>query len=290
MISGETRLISGLSALSAHYDLLLCDVWGVVHNGQKAHPVAGEALANFRTGGGTVVMVSNAPRPASDVIPQLERLGVRSDAYDRVVTSGDVARQMIAERPGKALRFQGPARDYTLIEGLDAPLAEPENAEYIVCTGFDDDETQTPADYAGELELMAKRGLTMICANPDLVVERGHKLIACAGLMGQAYEKLGGKVIYPGKPYLPIYHQAIEIATKIRGSQPEKPRIMGVGDAIRTDIEGAKNLGVSSLMVLRGIHTAEVFGSDGAINQAGWPGWLAQQTARPTYALPDLVW
>ncbi len=290
MTFAGTELVTGLGALAASYDVLLCDVWGVVHNGQRAHPAAGEALARFRQGGGTVVLVSNAPRPHDDVIPQLARLGVRSDAWDRIVTSGDVARQMIAARPGERARFQGPERDYTLLAGLDAPLSGPGEADYIICTGFDDDETQSPADYAGELAVMARRGLTMICANPDLVVERGDKLIPCAGLMAQAYEKLGGKTIYPGKPHAGIYQQALAIAGQLRNAPVAASRVMGVGDAIRTDIAGAKGQGLASLMVMRGIHTAEIFDAAGAVLQSQLPGWFASQDAQPTYALADLVW
>lgn len=290
MTIAGTELVTGLGALAARYDLLLCDVWGVIHNGQSAHPSAGEALARFRQHGGTVVLVSNAPRPHDDVIPQLDRLGVRRDAWDRIVTSGDVARQMIAARPGERARFQGPERDYTLVAGLDAPLVGPSEADYIICTGFDDDETQSPTDYADELGVMARRGLTMICANPDLVVERGDRLIPCAGLMAQAYDKLGGAVIYPGKPHAAIYSQALAIAAQLRNAPVAPSRVMGVGDAIRTDIAGAKGQGIASLMVMRGIHTAEIFGADGKVKEAALPDWFAAQDAQPTYALADLIW
>jgi HAD superfamily hydrolase (TIGR01459 family) len=290
MTVAGTELVTGLGALADRYDVLLCDVWGVIHNGEYAHPAAGEALARFRDAGGTVVLVSNAPRPHDDVIPQLERLGVRRDAWDRIVTSGDVARQLIAARPGQRARFQGPERDHTLFAGLDAPLAAPGQADYIICTGFDDDEVQTPADYAGELAVMARRGLEMICANPDLVVERGNRLIPCAGLMAQAYEALGGKTIYPGKPHAPIYAQALAMAGQLRNAPVAQARVMGVGDAIRTDIAGAQAQGVASLMVMRGIHSRELFDATGGLHHAALPGWFARQDAQPTYALADLVW
>jgi len=211
-VAAAPRLVDGLRELAGGIDVLLCDVWGVVHNGQSAHPAACAALETYRAGGGLVVMVSNSPRPSPDVIPQLLGYGVTRSSFDRIITSGDLTRQMITARAGQPLLHLGPGRDHTLFAGLDAPRAGVEDAEYCVCTGFADDESETPDDYAAILAAMAARGLTMICANPDLIVERGHRLIPCAGAMAQVYEKLGGETIYAGKPHRPVYEQALAIA------------------------------------------------------------------------------
>jgi HAD superfamily hydrolase (TIGR01459 family) len=283
----EPELIDGFSRLAGAIDVLICDVWGVVHNGQNAHAAACDALQRFRAGGGTVVMVSNAPRPADDVIPQLLRFGVPREAFDSIITSGDLTRSLIAERAGQGVLHLGPPRDLTLFEGLDAPFATAETAQYCVCSGFADDERETPADYADVLEQMARRRLTMICANPDLIVERGHKLIPCAGAMAEAFEALGGSTIYAGKPHQPVYRKALALAEALRGTRPDLARVKAVGDAIRTDVAGAAGMGLDAILLLDGIHWADVGRED-------WPAqfrpWLARQSATPRYVMERLVW
>lgn len=286
-MSGEARLVSGFNDLSCTLDVLICDVWGVVHNGQKAHVAAVAALEMFRASGGTVIMVSNSPRPSVDVIPQLLGYGVSTKAFDRIITSGDLTRQMIVERPGQTIVHLGPNRDHTLFAGLDVQLASSGTADYCICTGFTDDETETADDYSGTLATMARRGLTMICANPDLIVERGHKLIPCAGAIALAYEKLGGKTIYAGKPYQAVYQQALVLAAGVRGNSVELSRVAAVGDAIRTDIAGASALGVRSILLLDGIHWGDV-GREGWESQ--YQPWLARQAFQPTYVMLRLVW
>lgn len=286
-IAGEPRLVPGLSSLSGTIDVLICDVWGVVHNGQKAHVAAVAALELFRAAGSTVIMVSNSPRPSVDVIPQLVGYGVSTRAFDRIITSGDLTRQMIGERAGQSIVHLGPNRDHTLFANLDIKLAGAEAADYCICTGFSDDEMETPADYADTLEIMARSGLVMICANPDLIVERGHKLIPCAGAMAVAYEKLGGKTIYAGKPYQPVYQQALTLAAQVRGKTTEMSHVAAIGDAIRTDIAGASALGVRSILLLDGIHWGDVGRDDW---QENYGAWLSKQAFKPTYIMPRLVW
>jgi HAD superfamily hydrolase (TIGR01459 family) len=284
---GTPRLVSNFNVLSCSIDVLICDVWGVVHNGQKAHVAAVAALEMFRAGGSTVIMVSNSPRPSVDVIPQLVGYGVSTTAFDRIITSGDLTRQMIKDRPGQSIAHLGPNRDHTLFADLDVQRASPETADYCICTGFTDDETETPADYAATLAIMARRGLVMICANPDLIVERGHKLIPCAGAMAEAYEKLGGQTIYAGKPHQTVYHQALALAAEVRGEPPELGRVAAIGDAIRTDVAGAHALEVRSILLLDGIHWGDVGRDD-------WPAryqdWLARQAFQPTFVMTRLVW
>lgn len=281
------QIIDTLGAVADSIDVLICDVWGVVHNGQTAHPQACAALERLRAGGATVVMVSNAPRPGDDVIRQMLHYGVTRESFDRIITSGDVSRGLIADRSGQSVYHIGPPRDHTLFAGLDVVMAGPETADFCVCTGFFDDERETPADYAQTLALMQRRGLTMICGNPDLIVERGHRLIPCAGAMAEAYEALGGTAIYAGKPHAPVYMLALELAGQLRGAPIDTGRVMAIGDAIRTDIAGAAGLGVESILLLDGIHWQDVGGES-------WPenvdGWLARQSYQPSYVMRKLTW
>lgn len=281
------RLLDSFGEIAPLIDVLICDVWGVVHNGQNAHPQACAALERFRAGGGTVVMVSNAPRPGPDVIAQMTQYGVTLGSFDRIVTSGDVTRGLIAERAGQRAFHIGPERDLPLFEGLDVTLAGPEEADYCVCTGFLDDERETPADYAGTLATLARRGLTMICGNPDLVVERGARLIPCAGAMAEAYEAIGGAAIYAGKPHRPVYDRALALAAELRGRPVDMGRVMAVGDAVRTDVTGAVGIGVPAILLLDGIHWHDAGAEDW---RGSYTAWLARQAAQPAYVMRKLAW
>jgi HAD superfamily hydrolase (TIGR01459 family) len=273
--------------IAPRIDLLICDVWGVIHNGKVAYQQACDALASFRAGGGFVVLVSNAPRPSTSVIDMLNGLRVPAAAYDRVVTSGDLSRALIARRgPVKAL-FLGPDRDHGLFDGLPVTLTGADAAELCICSGFRNDETETPADYADDLAALAARQIDMICANPDLVVERGHRLIPCAGAMAAAYADLGGPVLYAGKPHLPIYEEALAIAAAERDREPDHGRVMAIGDAIRTDIAGARRLGVPSILLLQGIHWQEAGAEDW---RARHQAWLQGQPVLPDVVMPRLAW
>jgi len=281
-----TRPLSGYSEIADRFDLCLCDVWGVVHNGVAAFGSAVEALVAMRARGTTVVLVTNAPRPNAQIERQLDGFGVPREAWDAIVTSGDVCRALIQARAGRPMFRLGPDRDLPLIAGLDAPETQPEEAEYVLCTGLFDDETDTAATYAGLLAGFAARGLEMICANPDLVVERGGRIVPCAGSVALAYEELGGKVIYAGKPHRPIYERALALAEERRGTPVARDRICAIGDAIRTDIAGADAFGATGIMVLAGIHAQDLM-------EVSWHqrhGWLDRQSHRPAYALPHLVW
>lgn len=285
-----TGIIDGLAPLAGSYDVILCDVWGVLHDGIKAFPEAGDALARFRQAGGTVVLITNAPRPHTIVKGLLERLNARPDAWDAIVTSGDVTRGEIAARAGERAFHLGPARDLPVFEGLDVTLTPEEEADYVVCTGLFDDDNDTPDDYAAMLRGFRARELTMVCANPDLVVERGSDLLYCAGAVAQAYEQLGGATIYAGKPHAPIYERAIASAESIRGEAAPRGRILAIGDAIRTDIAGAALAGLDTLFVARGIHAAETLDTEGRIDRDRLSGWLAEQAHAPTMAIGRLAW
>jgi HAD superfamily hydrolase (TIGR01459 family) len=261
-------IIDHFAPLAGGYDVVLSDVWGVVHNGVAATPEACDALERFRANGGTVVLITNAPRPGEVVArTMLDRLGVPRAAYDGIVSSGDVTRALVAARAGKRLFHIGPPRDLPMFDGLDAPVAPLDSADYAVCSGLTDDTVETPQDYHELIERMRARDLTMICANPDVVVERGDKLVYCAGAVADLYAAAGGEVIYAGKPYRPIYDQALAIAQAAHGLQEnggllDHHRVVAIGDSVRTDLKGAAAFGVDCVFVTAGIHAEELGSRD----------------------------
>jgi HAD superfamily hydrolase (TIGR01459 family) len=283
-------LVEGLQPLSDRYDLVLCDIWGVLHNGLKAYEAAGEALTRFRAGGGLVVLVSNAPRPGTSVGAQLDGFGVPRSAYDAIVTSGDLTRLAIEERIRQVVHHIGPPRDLPMFEGLDIRFGAIEEADYAVCSGLEDDEVQSAADYRPRLEAMLRRDLLMICANPDLLVERGDRIVPCAGAIGLAYEEIGGSVYYAGKPHRPIYERALAQAADLAGREIAKPRVLAIGDAIRTDIAGAAAFGIDSLLIARGIHAEELNLHRGELVSQHVQDWVDRQTARPQAITTTLSW
>lgn len=283
-------VVSGLSAFAGDYDLILCDVWGVIHNGLAAFPAACSALGQARAGGATVVLVSNAPRPNRFVGQMLDGFGVPHSSYDSIVTSGDVTREVLAARPGVRMFHLGPPRDLGTFEGLNLVQSGLEEAEVMVCTGLLDDDVDTPEDYRGTLETMKARNMPLICANPDLVVERGETLIYCAGAIAQLYEQMGGEAIWCGKPYQAIYEVALGRAEAIRGRPIDRKRVLGIGDALRTDIAGANDAGFDSLFISSGIHAQELKSLDGAIPDTESLADLFSGHAHPRGVMPRLAW
>jgi HAD superfamily hydrolase (TIGR01459 family) len=253
------RRISGLGEISDRYDAILCDIWGVLHNGLASFPAASDALASFRRRGGAVVLITNAPRPSPPIGRQVLRLGVPPETFDAIVTSGDVTIGLMEEQTGDRVLHIGPDRDLSLFDAAAATGGRPrlvdlEDAQYALCTGLRDDETETPDDYEPELRAMAARGMTMICANPDIVIHRGETLIHCAGELARRYEELGGAVVYAGKPHPPIYDRALALAEQARGAAIDKGRVLAIGDGMKTDIAGAARAGLDALFVTGGIH------------------------------------
>ncbi|HEX8666162.1 MAG TPA: TIGR01459 family HAD-type hydrolase [Beijerinckiaceae bacterium] len=291
--SDPIRLVAGLEEIASDYDAVLCDVWGVIHNGIVASKPACEALARFRERGGCAILITNAPRPGSAVVGQLDRLAVPRRAYDAVVSSGDLTRAIVAERRGEVVHHIGPERDKPIFSELNVRFGPLDEADYVVCSGLFDDSRETAEDYRPALTRMRERSLWMLCANPDLVVERGHTLIPCAGAIAAAYEDMGGEVFYAGKPHRPIYEAALRMAEKALGRPVEPSRALAVGDAIRTDIAGAQKFGIPALFVARGIHAGEMkIGEDGlgARLSGHVQDWLARQSARPDAVMDRLVW
>jgi HAD superfamily hydrolase (TIGR01459 family) len=256
------RFIERLRDVIDGFDVVLSDIWGVVHNGLEAFPEACEALHTYRSRGGTVILITNAPRPADSVQRQLRKLHVADDTYDAIVSSGDLTRLYVADHPGRRLFWLGPERDNSIYRGLDAVLAPLEHADYLVCTGLLDDETESAEDYRPMMLKARERNLTFICANPDIVVERGDRLIYCAGAIAELYRELGGEVIFYGKPHQPIYERAMELAAARRGATIARNRVLAIGDSVRTDLAGAHGFGIDCLFVTRGIHSEEFEGID----------------------------
>ncbi|MEE7456334.1 TIGR01459 family HAD-type hydrolase [Methylorubrum populi] len=281
--------------VAERYDLILCDVWGVLHDGTRGHAAAGEALIRFRGLPGArprrVILVSNAPRPWQGVQKILDGYGVPREAYDAILTSGDLTRRLIAEHPGERIYHLGPERDAPVFDGLDLTLVPGTEAQRIVCTGLFDDDAETAEDYRAALADFRARDVPMICANPDLVVERDRKLIPCAGLIAQAYAAIGGSVVYAGKPYRPVYETALAMAGELDGlPAPEVSRTVAVGDAIRTDIAGASACGIPSILVARGIHAEELGVTAEHHSLGDIADWLAAQPVRPGAVIERLVW
>jgi len=282
--------VEGLQPLADRYDLILCDVWGVLHNGVKAYEAASDALTRFRAKGGRVVLVSNAPRPGASVGTQLDGFQVPRSAYDAIVTSGDLTRLAIQERLDKVVHHIGPPRDMPIYNGIDVRFGSIEEADYVVCSGFDNDEEETVEDYRPQLEAMRRRNLLMVCANPDLVVERGHMILPCAGTIALAYEEMGGEVFYAGKPHRPVYERALAIASDLAGRPIPKEKVLAVGDAIRTDIAGAVGFGIDALMIARGIHAEELGLHKGDLVSDHVQDWVGRQPVRPTAFTDVLSW
>lgn len=249
--------IAGLSTIAPRYKALLCDIWGVIHNGVQFHKNAVEALIKFREAGGHVVLITNAPRPAGPIHVQLEKLGVPQNCYDALVTSGDVSRDAITATGKTKLLHIGPDRDLPLYDGLGVTLVEEDDAELVCCTGLLDDSTETPDDYDALLKSLAQRHLPFVCANPDRVVDKGGNLIYCAGALADRFEAYGGETQLMGKPQAPIYDAAIAALSEVTGQNVDKSDLLIIGDSLPTDIRGGHYQKIDALFITAGIHAGD---------------------------------
>jgi len=277
-----------LQSLRERYDAVLCDLWGVVHNGQKVFERAATALVRFRASGGRVVLVTNVPKPRDPIPRQLERLRLPRDAWDAIVTSGDAIRAEFAARAPGPMHRIGPASDTLLWDGLGLELAELERARFLGVTGLDDFDSETPENYAARLARARELGLEMVCANPDIVVRLGDKLYWCAGALARDYEALGGRVVMAGKPHTPIYALARRELAQLFGRTPDDARVLAIGDGLTTDVLGANRNGFDALFVAAGIHGAEL--RDGAqLDRARVAAALAAEGVHARYAMAELA-
>ncbi|KAB0682608.1 TIGR01459 family HAD-type hydrolase [Aureimonas leprariae] len=267
--------IADLGTVVPRYEAIFCDVWGVIHDGVEKHAAAEAALRQARQAGRTVVLLTNSPRPLEGVARQLDSLSFSREAYDRIVTSGDVTRDLIASGPRRLFHI-GPERNKDIFTGIEVDFVGEAEAETIVATGLFDDETETPDDYAELLARLRERNLPMVCANPDVVVHRGAKLIFCAGALAKAYGAEGGAVAMAGKPYRPIY----DLAAREAGTAGRPTAVLAIGDGLHTDIRGANDYGVDVLLIAEGVHRDEL--------GAGIGEALGAQGLAARYVMPTL--
>jgi HAD superfamily hydrolase (TIGR01459 family) len=294
-----TEIIRALGDLSGRYDAVFCDLWGCLHDGQTAFPAAVAALQAYRAGGGTVVLLTNSPRPKDSVIKQLDGLLVPRDAWDIIATSGDAAQMgMISGAVGRRVHHIGAPKDEvfftTFADDLQAYAASQppiervalKDATGIVCTGLYDDLTETPDDYRAALLLGKTLGLPMLCANPDIVVDMGDKRLYCAGALAQAYEGMGGTALYFGKPHPPIYDLARRRLAEATGQSDAQ--ILCIGDGITTDVQGGMSEGLDTLFITGGL-AADDFGPDVENPDAALlTAWLDARQLSPSFAMGRL--
>jgi HAD superfamily hydrolase (TIGR01459 family) len=282
-------ILSTARDLLANYDVLFCDVWGVVHNGRTAYVEGCAALRNFREAGGTVVLVSNAPRTARSLANILEEKNVPADCWDAIVPSGDQALIYARDCEFRRIHHIGPDRDLDLFD--DAPLARVplDRSEAILCTGLVDDRRETADHYRPRLAQALERELTLICANPDLVVDVGGELLPCAGAIAAIYEEMGGAVYWAGKPFAPAYELALRHAEQLRDTPVARSRILAIGDAVRTDIAGARDFGIDALFIGQGIHREAVM-PDGTLNVAKLAELFDEDAPKAIAAMTGLAW
>lgn len=278
--------IDSLQEIEGRYGAILSDVWGVVHNGVRAFSDASQALAAARARGLAVVLITNAPRPRAEVQAQLDILGVPREAYDRIVTSGDVTRDLIKVGARKIFHL-GPERDLSIYDGLDVDIVEEFEASAVVCTGLFDDDVETPDDYADMLRRLRARNLPFICANPDIVVEKGDRLIWCAGALARDYAQLGGRTQIAGKPHRPIYVAALEAAAEVLGRPVTEREALAIGDGVLTDVKGAEQNGIDILYVTGGIHARE-YGETLEPDPALLAAFLEKHGHHPVAVIPRL--
>jgi HAD superfamily hydrolase (TIGR01459 family) len=291
-----TDIIASLADVSARYEAVFCDLWGCLHNGVTAFPGAVAALHAYKAQGGIVLLLTNSPRPKSSVVKQLDAIGVPRDCYDEVVSSGDAAQYALVSgavgrrvfhigAPKDQVFFTDFADDVAMIAANEPPIIQVSltDAEGIVCTGLFDDQTETPDDYAAQLLLAKTRDLPMLCANPDIVVDMGHKRVYCAGAIAQAYAEKGGVALYFGKPHPPIYDLARRRLTALM-ARDDVP-VLCIGDGVLTDIQGGQSEGLDTLFITGGL-AADQFGADQAHPEKDLlETWLAEKMLSPTFSI-----
>ncbi|MEM7744740.1 MAG: TIGR01459 family HAD-type hydrolase [Pseudomonadota bacterium] len=282
------QIIDSLAEVADRYDAVFCDVWGCYHNGLSPFPAAVSALQNFRAGGGVVILLTNAPRPAASVKKMLDGMGAPEDSYDAIVSSGAACQSALTSgRFGDRFHYVGPDRDFHMLGDVALAPAELDAATAILLTGLRDDTTETPEDYKTEVAQWVARGLPVLCANPDLIVDRGEQRLWCAGAIAKLHEEAGGEVIWYGKPHRPVYDRCHEVLAEMGRTIPET-RVLAIGDGIHTDVTGGIRAGLDTLFVTGGLAAAE-FGPDvERPEQEPLARFLAAEGLAPAYAIGRL--
>lgn len=285
------KILTGFSEIAADYDAVLCDIWGVLHNGQAPFDGVDDALEAYRAQGGRVLLLSNAPRPGDAALARLDAIGNRRTSYDDILTSGDATRAKLNElaQDGKSCCHIGPEKDADLITGLDIEFTEMGDADVVLFSGMYDDMTESPQDYAALLTEMQARDLPMICPNPDRTVQFGDKVIYCAGAVAEKYENLGGEVVWMGKPYPVVYARAQTLLAEMTGL--DTPRVLAIGDGPKTDIPGAAAAGIDALFITGGLASAMAGASGAKLDTAeDIAAVLAEENTQSAYAMRHLIW
>ncbi len=279
-------LLTGFAEIAANYAAVICDVWGVLHNGQQPFDGVDNALRQFRQGGGKVLLLSNAPRPSLNVQSRLDEIGTHRDAYDNILTSGDATRSLLSDmhRAGKKCCHVGPDKDHDLIAGLAIERVAADHADVILLSGMYDDSTETPDDYADMLAQFKARGLPLICPNPDRIVQFGDRIIYCAGALAELYETMGGEVIWVGKPYPMVYQRARAMLAEMGAAEG---KILAIGDGAKTDMPGAQRAKLDALFIAGGLAAA---GGEMVETPEGIAAILAAENTAARYAMRHLVW
>jgi HAD superfamily hydrolase (TIGR01459 family) len=287
MSSAAVPVVTGIGHWADRYDALILDLWGVIHNGLAAYPAVPDCLTHMRAAGMQILFLSNAPRRSKEVVKRLTELGIPPDAYDHIVTSGDLVREALSTRDdpfyaalGRDYYRLGPERDWGLMEDMDYHAAAFEDASFVVNTGLFEDDTETVADYEAFVVAALGRTLPMVCVNPDHWVMRGERLLPCAGALAEVYERRGGPTSYRGKPYAAAYDACFNAFGDIK-----RDRVLAIGDSLRTDIAGAQAAGIDAVFVTSGIHAASLGAESGGLKAA-----CAEAGAHPIAAMTHLAW
>ena len=280
-------ILPGFSAVASRYDIALIDLWGVVHNGKTPYPGVLDCLEQMRAVGIARILLSNAPRRASAVARQIEGFGVSPDAYDHIVSSGEVTYRALQDglpslRGRSRYLYCGPEKDTHFLGGLDFD-AVPEigEADFLLVAGLRNDETETAEDYDDILRVAHARDLPLVCVNPDISVMRGTRILPCAGAIAAHYGALGGQVIQFGKPFASAYEACMD------GRSVPRSRGVAIGDSPRTDIAGANAFGIDSIFVAGGLHQKDV---GTPIDADRLAAFIDASGSRPTAVLPALRW
>jgi HAD superfamily hydrolase (TIGR01459 family) len=281
------QMLTGFADIAENYDALIVDIWGVLHDGQAPFKGVDAALLNYREQGGKVLLLSNAPRPGASTIRGLEAIGNRRDGFDDILTSGDAIRALMNDmgREGKKICHIGPQKDADLITNLEVKFVDEDAADAILFSGPYDDTTETPDDYSDMLARFKARNLPLLCPNPDRTVQFGGRMIYCAGAVAEAYENIGGEVVWVGKPYPMVYARACAMLSDMTGL--EDPRLLAIGDGPKTDMLGAAAAGIDALFIGGGLASAS--GAD-IENPEAIAAILAEENTVARYAMRHLVW
>ena len=284
-----TRILSRIDEVSGNYEALIVDLWGCYHDGLRPYAAAVEALQAYRRRGGIVVLLTNAPRPAPYVQDFLDRMGAPRDSYDAIMSSGHACQRAMASGAyGRAFHYVGPDRDRHMLGDIGLEDVPADRAEALLCTGLADDSADPRIAYAGSIKAWRDRGLPMLCANPDIHVDRGEERLWCAGALARAYEEAGGRVIWFGKPHAPTYDETFALLTEIARREIARERVLAVGDGIHTDVAGALLQGLDVVFVTGGLAAAEMGPDPESPEPERLERFLADKGLDPAFAMGRL--